>query len=143
MHGGLSPNAGTLDHVRVLDRIQEVPHEGPMCDLLWSDPEDRVGYGTSARGAGHVFGQDITELFLKTNGLILIARAHQLVMEGFQETHNKSLATIFSAPNYCYRCGNQAAIMELDDQMNRKFLQFLPAPRKNEPVRKPPVEYFL
>ena len=41
MHGGLSPSLDTLDHIRSLDRIQEVPHEGPMCDLLWSDPDDR------------------------------------------------------------------------------------------------------
>lgn len=42
-HGGLSPSLDTLDHIRALDRHQEVPHEGPMCDLLWSDPDDRLG----------------------------------------------------------------------------------------------------
>ncbi|CAI9581822.1 unnamed protein product, partial [Staurois parvus] len=34
LHGGLSPSIDTLDHIRALDRLQEVPHEGPMCDLL-------------------------------------------------------------------------------------------------------------
>jgi diadenosine tetraphosphatase ApaH/serine/threonine PP2A family protein phosphatase len=47
LHGGLSPSIDTLDHARDLDRVQEVPHEGPMCDLVWSDPDDRyVGGGT-------------------------------------------------------------------------------------------------
>ena len=36
-----------------LNRGQEVPHEGPMCDLLWSDPDDRCGWGISPRGAGY------------------------------------------------------------------------------------------
>lgn len=35
----------------------QVPHEGPMCDLLWSDPDDRCGWGISPRGAGYTFGQ--------------------------------------------------------------------------------------
>ncbi|KAF7331123.1 Serine/threonine-protein phosphatase [Mycena venus] len=52
LHGGLSPSIDTLDHVRSIDRVQEVPHEGPMCDLLWSDPDDRCGWGISPRGAG-------------------------------------------------------------------------------------------
>ena len=52
-----------------------------MCDLVWSDPDDRLGWGISPRGAGYTFGQDITETFNHTNGLDLIARAHQLVME--------------------------------------------------------------
>ena len=81
LHGGLSPSIDTLDHIRALDRLQEVPHEGPMCDLLWSDPDDRGGWGISPRGAGYTFGQDISETFNHTNGLTLIARAHQLVME--------------------------------------------------------------
>lgn len=83
LHGGLSPSLDTLDHIRALDRIQEVPHEGPMCDLLWSDPDDRCGWGISPRGAGYTFGQDIAEQFNHTNGLNLVARAHQLVMEGY------------------------------------------------------------
>eukprot|EP01147_Barroeca_monosierra_P008665 gene8665-1059_t len=132
LHGGLSPNVDTLDSIRALDRQQEVPHEGPMCDLLWSDPDDRVGWGISPRGAGYTFGKDISEGFIQKNDLQLIARAHQLVVEGFNWSHDRNVVTIFSAPNYCYRCGNQAAIMELDDQLNRVFLQFEPAPRRGE-----------
>jgi diadenosine tetraphosphatase ApaH/serine/threonine PP2A family protein phosphatase len=52
-----------------------------MCDLLWSDPDDRAGWGISPRGAGYTFGQDVAESFNHNNGLTLISRAHQLVME--------------------------------------------------------------
>lgn len=57
LHGGLSPSIENLDNIRNFDRVQEVPHEGPMCDLLWSDPDDRCGWGISPRGAGYTFGQ--------------------------------------------------------------------------------------
>lgn len=76
-----------------------------MCDLLWSDPDDRCGWGISPRGAGYTFGQDISEQFNHSNGLGLVARAHQLVMEGYNWCHEQNVVTIFSAPNYCYRCG--------------------------------------
>lgn len=133
LHGGLSPSIDTLDHVRSIDRVQEVPHEGPMCDLLWSDPDDRCGWGISPRGAGYTFGQDISEAFNHNNGLTLVARAHQLVMEGtscvydsircslstgYNWSQDRNVVTIFSAPNYCYRCGNQAAIMEIDEKLS-------------------------
>jgi diadenosine tetraphosphatase ApaH/serine/threonine PP2A family protein phosphatase len=118
LHGGLSPSIDTLDEIRRgFERIMEVPHEGAMCDLLWSDPDDRCGWGISPRGAGYTFGQDISESFNHTNKLHLIARAHQLVMEGFNWSHEQNVVTIFSAPNYCYRCGNQAAIMEIDEHL--------------------------
>lgn len=42
VHGGLSPSIQTLDQIRAIDRKQEVPHDGPMCDLLWSDPEGKA-----------------------------------------------------------------------------------------------------
>ena len=34
-------------------------------------------------------------------------RLPQLVMEGYQWAHPSQCVTVFSAPNYCYRCGNQ------------------------------------
>jgi serine/threonine-protein phosphatase 2A catalytic subunit len=40
-------------------------------------------------------------------------------MEGYQWQHSSMVVTIFSAPNYCYRCGNQAAIMEVDDTVDQ------------------------
>jgi serine/threonine-protein phosphatase 2A catalytic subunit len=144
LHGGLSPSIDTLDQVRSLDRFQEVPHEGPMCDLLWSDPDDRSGWGISPRGAGYTFGQDISETFNHTNGTSLVARAHQLVMEGYNWCQEHNVVTIFSAPNYCYRCGNQAAIMEIDEKGQQHFIQFDPAPRKGEPhVTRRTPDYFL
>ena len=113
VHGGLSPLVESVDKIRLIDRKQEVPHEGSMCDLLWSDPDDIEGWGLSPRGAGFLFGSDIVKRFNHINDLSLIARAHQLVMEGYKEMFEAQIVTVWSAPNYCYRCGNVAAIMEL------------------------------
>lgn len=96
LHGGLSPSIDTLDHVRKVDRVHEPPHEGPMCDLLWSDPDDRYGWGISPRGAGYTFGKDISDAFNHNNGLSLIARAHQMVMDGYLWSHDRNVVTVFS-----------------------------------------------
>jgi len=74
-----------------------------MADLLWSDPQENLGWGINGRGCGYVFGEDISEQFNHTNNLELIARAHQLTMDGYTRTHNNKVVTVFSAPNYCYR----------------------------------------
>lgn len=115
VHGGLSPLIDTVDKIRLIDRKQEVPHEGAMCDLLWSDPDEIEGWGLSPRGAGFLFGVDIVKHFNWKNDLSLIARAHQLVMEGWKEMFDGGIVTVWSAPNYCYRCGNVAAILELGE----------------------------
>jgi len=46
-----------------------VPHDGAMCDIMWSDPDDITGWAMSPRGAGYLFGGDIVNDFLHTNGL--------------------------------------------------------------------------
>lgn len=145
VHGGLSPSINTLDDIRSIDRKQEVPHEGAMCDLMWSDPEDLEGWGLSARGAGYLFGGDIVKQFNQTNGLDVIARAHQLVMEGYKWMFNSSLVTVWSAPNYCYRCGNVAAILEFDENHKHTFRIFEAAPAdiRGVPARKLVPDYFL
>ena len=40
VHGGLSPSLSKIDNIREVDRFKDIPHSGPMCDLLWSDPDD-------------------------------------------------------------------------------------------------------
>lgn len=58
-----------LDELRRINRKMEVPHEGAMCDLMWSDPDDIRGYKPSPRGAGWLFGADAVQKFLKNNDL--------------------------------------------------------------------------
>lgn len=145
VHGGLSPSVSSLDEIRAIDRKQEVPHDGAMCDLLWSDPEEINGWELSPRGAGYVFGGNIVREFCKLNNIKMIARAHQLVMEGYKCMFDNKLITVWSAPNYCYRCGNIAAIMQLDSNLNQNFITFEAAPEdeRQVPARKPAPEYFL
>ena len=129
VHGGLSPSLHTLDQVRVINRFQELPSEGPFADILWSDPDaKRQGFALSSRGAGYLFGPEPVAKFLRTNKLEHILRAHQLCMDGYQTLFDGTLSTVWSAPNYQARAGNLAAILEISDWGGFVFNTFTAAP---------------
>lgn len=137
VHGGLSPDVSTIDQIRTIDRCVEIPHDGAFCDLVWSDPEDiDVPWDRSQRGAGWVFGSKVTNDFNRINGLDLICRAHQLVQEGLKYMFDEKLVTVWSAPNYCYRCGNVACVLEFDEGLQReaKFFDAVPDDRRVTPT---------
>mmetsp|Transcript_12026 Transcript_12026/g.19577 ORF Transcript_12026/g.19577 Transcript_12026/m.19577 type:complete len:319 (-) Transcript_12026:444-1400(-) len=145
VHAGLSPALKTLDEIKALRCNTEVPHEGPICDLLWSDPDESInGWGLSQRGAGYIFGQDVVSAFNHANNIDLICRSHQLVMEGYKEIFDKKLVTVWSAPNYCYRCGNKAAILQLRETGYR-YDTFSQAPVnvRGAPPGPSDVDYFM
>jgi len=145
VHGGLSPDVRTLDQIRTISRDLEIPHEGAFCDLMWSDPEEIETWAVSPRGAGWLFGYKVTNEFVHLNKLDLVCRAHQLVQEGYKFMFDdKNLVTVWSAPNYCYRCGNVASIMVFDNELNYEFKIFNAVPDNERLVpQKSGVNYFM
>eukprot|EP01119_Soliformovum_irregulare_P023279 TRINITY_DN8111_c0_g1_i1.p1 TRINITY_DN8111_c0_g1~~TRINITY_DN8111_c0_g1_i1.p1 ORF type:complete len:755 (+),score=222.45 TRINITY_DN8111_c0_g1_i1:39-2267(+) len=113
-HGGLF-----ADDDICIDDIRTIKRKGlttmtsrVMQDLLWSDPSANPGKSPSARGAGILFGPDVTERFIKNNNLRMIIRSHELKGEsGYFTMHNNQLITVFSASNYCGTNNNTGAFL--------------------------------
>ncbi len=122
MHGGLSPDLKTMEQIRRIVRPTDVPDNGLLCDLLWSDPDkDIQGWGENDRGVSFTFGQDVVSQFLKRHDLDLICRAHQVVEDGYEFFAKRQLVTLFSAPNYCGEFDNAGAMMSVDETLMCSF----------------------
>lgn len=131
MHGGLSPELTSLDKIKRVVRPTDIPDQGLLCDLLWSDPDkDIVGWGENDRGVSFTFGPDVVCHFLKRFELDLICRAHQVVEDGYEFFAKRQLVTLFSAPNYCGEFDNAGAMMSVDETLMCSFQILKPAEKK-------------
>ncbi|EPS69366.1 serine/threonine-protein phosphatase, partial [Genlisea aurea] len=141
MHGGLSPELNNLDQIRQISRPTDVPDNGLLCDLLWSDPDPRVrGWSDSDRGVSCVFGPDAVAEFLEKNELDLICRGHQVVEDGYEFFAKRRLVTLFSAPNYGGEFDNVGALLSVDESLMCSFdiIKSLSPASSKTALKKPP-----
>ncbi|KAJ6231209.1 serine/threonine-protein phosphatase pp2a-like ppg1 [Anaeramoeba flamelloides] len=129
VHGGISPHIKTLKDLELVDRFKEIPANGELADLIWSDPDQGIkNWKLSPRGSGNLFGYEELKQFLKINDLSTVIRSHQTCQIGYkwdfeemdQEKVKNSILTIWSAPNYSYTTGNKAAYVNLEEGFKLK-----------------------
>lgn len=127
IHGGLctEPNMN-IEELQQINRIQQPTEDDPLNSILWGDPVNDSGANDVEREGQLLFGPDHTESFLKENNLELMIRSHQLVNEGYKIQHNGKCITVFSAPNYVGKVGNDGSIafVKFDDQGNLLPVEF-------------------
>ena len=122
MHGGISPELFSLEQLKKIARPTDIPDQGLLCDLMWSDPDKDVkGWGPNDRGISVTFSQSVIEKFLASQDLELICRAHQVVQDGYEFFGKKNLITLFSAPNYCSEFDNSGGVMIIDENLMCSF----------------------
>ena len=122
VHGGLSPDLENIEQLYDIIRPTDVPNSGLLCDILWSDPSTEVDdWGQNERGISYIYSLTVIKKFLGQNNLDLICRAHQVVEDGYEFFGNRSLVTVFSAPDYCEEYNNCAAIMVVDSNLKCSF----------------------
>ena len=84
--------------------------------------ENATGWSENDRGGEtQTFGHDILDKFLTDNNLKMVVRAHQTCQNGFNMRQDQKLVTVFSAPNYCQRDGNDGAVMVIESDGSYDF----------------------
>jgi len=95
LHGGVPSMARGIDDLAYA--YQKHPSESHLEEILWSDPaEDIRGVRFSPRGAGRLFGEDVTSTFIDALGVKFVIRGHEPAMDGYAVAHGGRILTLFS-----------------------------------------------
>lgn len=100
-HGGVPSKATSIEEIAFAHKSH--PKQTHLEEILWSDPCETIkGTISSPRGAGKLFGPDVTEKLLKILQVKLLIRSHQSCYEGYKQFHNGRILTIFSRKGIPY-----------------------------------------
>lgn len=122
VHGGLSPSLTSINDIRSIERPTDVPDYGLLNDLLWSDPTDSPNeWEDNERGVSYCYNKVAINKFLSRFGFDLVCRAHMVVEDGYEFFNDRSLVTVFSAPNYCGEFDNWGAAMSVSEELLCSF----------------------
>ena len=95
LHGGVPSHASTIEDLAYAH--MKHPRERYLEEILWSDPHGGIkGTYESPRGAGRLFGEDVTDKLLKMLHVNVLIRGHEPSDEGFKINHNGKVLTLFS-----------------------------------------------
>jgi protein phosphatase len=112
LHGGVPSQATKVNDIAYAHETH--PRERHLEEILWSDPGKAIeGTIASPRGAGRLFGEDVTKRFLAMLNVKALVRGHQSCLNGYKTNHSQKVLTLFSRKGTPYN-NRYGAYMHLD-----------------------------
>lgn len=137
VHGGISPEMEDVNQINHIMRPTDIPDQGLLTDLLWSDPDRQIqDWALNDRGVSYTFSKKNVYDFCSKFKFDLVIRGHMVVEDGYEFFARKKLVTVFSAPNYCGEFKNWGAVMSVTTGLMCSFELLKPHSLKNKKTRK-------